>query len=423
MSKKIYSVAILGCGARGAETYGQLMFEKPDAYKIQAICDISEAKLEKYGERFAVPEADRFSELDVFFEKKRADLIVIATLDGEHVEPCIRALSLGYDVLLEKPITEKREECEALLEAQKKYGGKVLVCHVLRYAPAFLHVAKLIDEGTIGKLVSISATENVAFWHQAHSFVRGNWRNRKVAAPMILAKCCHDLDLLQFYAKSRCESISSVGALTFFKEENAPEGAAARCLDCKYVDDCAYSAKRIYIDNWRVYKPANLWPHNVVTPVVPVTEEALTEGLRTGPYGRCVFRCDNDVVDHQTAQMTFENGVTATLTMMPLTAYGGRILKFYGTYGEIVLDEEEGFIDVKKFSIPKERIKIGDLAAGGYSHGGGDYYLIETLTEVLAGEKKSETSLENSIESHLMGICAEESRLKGGELIYLRDKR
>ena len=423
MTQKIYTVAILGCGARGCETYGDLMAQKPDVYKIAALCDVNVKKLEKYGARYGVPEAERYDSMESFFAKKRADVVVIATQDGQHVGPCIRALELGYDVLLEKPITEYREECESILAAQKKYGGKVLVCHVLRYAPAFLKVAELIDKGTIGQLVAINATENVAFWHYAHSFVRGNWRNREVAAPMILAKCCHDLDLLQFYAKSKCESISSIGSLTFFKEENAPEGSAAYCLDCKYLADCPYSVKRLYIDNWRVNKPANVWPHNVITPVVPVTEEALTEALKRGPYGRCVFRCDNDVVDHEFTQMTFANGVKASLTMMPLSAYGGRIMKFYGTYGEIVLDEEEGFIDIKPFSIPKERVKISELSTNGYSHGGGDYYLIETLAEVLEGNAQGATALEHSIESHLMGICAEESILKGGELVYVHGKK
>ena len=421
---KVCRVAVIGCGARGCDTYANLMAQKPDVYKIEALCDLSEEKLQKYGEMFGVPEERRFTSDEVFFEKKRADVLVVATLDGQHVEPCVKALSLGYDVLLEKPITDNIEECKKVLSAQKQYGGKVLVCHVLRYAPAFLKVKELLDNGTVGKLVSITATENVAYWHYAHSYVRGNWRNRQIADPMILAKCCHDLDLLQFYAQSKCESVSSVGDLMFFKKENAPEGATQRCLDCPHADDCVYSAKRIYLDAWKVSRPENVWPYNVLQTEIPTTEENLTKALQSGDYGRCVFACDNDVVDHQLTQMTFENGVKASLNMMAFTRNGGRIMKFYGTHGEIVLDEESDFIDVKKFGEKTERLSIAELlknaaSEGGYLHGGGDYYLIETLAEVVAGTAKGETSLEASIESHLMGICAEESRLQGGKLIYL----
>jgi predicted dehydrogenase len=236
----------------------------------------------------------------------------------------------------------------------------------------------------VGRLVAIQAIEQVAFWHQAHSYVRGNWRRAEDTTPMILAKCCHDLDLLQYYAKSPCESISSVGDLTYFKSENMPKGAAKRCLDCKYVEECPYSAKRIYINNWKSGgKPENLWPYNVLTPVLPLTEDALLDALKNGPYGRCVFACDNDVVDHQLTQMTFQNGVKATLTMTAFTSNGGRIMKFYGTTGEIDLDEEQGIISVKRFGTPTEKINIADLNESGYGHGGGDFGIVSKLYEVV----------------------------------------
>ncbi|MBQ4269758.1 MAG: Gfo/Idh/MocA family oxidoreductase, partial [Clostridia bacterium] len=308
---KIFSVAILGVGARGGSVYGRLIKQFPDKFKIVALCDIRTERLEAFGEEFGVPTADRFTDEKVFFEKKRADLLVIATQDEDHVRNCLQAFETGYDILMEKPITDKKEECEAVLAAQKKYGCKAIVCHVLRYAPAFLKAAELIENGEIGRLVAIDALERVTYWHQAHSYVRGNWRTTKSSAPMILAKCCHDLDLIQYYANSKCKSVSSVGELTYFNAANAPEDSADRCLDCPRVETCPYSAKRLYLDRWKkAYCPEDYWPYNVLVQA-PVTEEKLTEALKNGPYGRCVFRCDNDVVDHQLTLMAFENGVKA----------------------------------------------------------------------------------------------------------------
>lgn len=418
MTDKIFTVAILGCGSRGAESYGRLMYAQKDAYKIVALCDINPTKLEKYGEVFGVDADHRFATEEEFFKARRADVIVIATLDADHVRHCIAALRLGYDILIEKPLTDSREECERLLAAHRKYGGKVLVCHVLRYANAFLKAAELLDSGVIGRLVAINATEQVAYWHQAHSYVRGKWRKRAETAPMILAKSCHDLDLLQFYAKSKCKSIASVGDLSYFNADNRPQDAAARCLDCKLVESCPYSAKRIYIDGWKqADRPENTWPYNVLTDAVPVTESALTDALSYGPYGRCVFACDNDVVDHQITEIVFENGVKASFTMTAFTANMGRIMRFYGTLGEILLDEEADIIRIKAFGKPVETLRIDALGDNGYGHGGGDAGLIRTLYKTLTGESDGRTSLEASVESHLMGIYAEQSRLAGGALI------
>ncbi|MFQ9424857.1 MAG: Gfo/Idh/MocA family protein [Christensenellaceae bacterium] len=421
---KIFTVAILGCGGRGAESYGRLFLEQKDKYRIVALCDLLPEKLEKYGEIFDVANENRFLTDEEFFEKKRADLLVVSTLDADHVWQCREGLRLGYDVLLEKPVTDKAEECYSLLEAQKKYGGKVLVCHVLRYAGAFRKVGELLDNGAVGRLVEIQALEQVSYWHQAHSYVRGNWRRSEDTTPMILAKCCHDLDLLQYYAKSTCKSVSSVGDLTYFTAKNAPDGAAKRCLDCKYQDSCPYSAKTIYIENWKNRGcPENDWPYNILTLKLPLTEKALTEAVKNGPYGRCVFACDNDVVDHQQVSMTFENGVKATLTMTAFTAGGGRIMRFFGTLGEVVLDEARDVIEVKPFGKPAEEIKIGTLTESGYGHGGGDSGLVRELYEILCGNASPATALEASVESHLMGICAEKSRLEGGRLVSVHDEK
>ena len=272
---KIYTVAIIGVGARGADAYGWQIHDDKDKFKIVALCDLKKDRLERFGKKFEVPAEACYTDENEFFKEKRADLLLVATQDKDHYDHCLKGFALGYDIMTEKPLTDSKQECIDLLAAQQKSGAKALVCHVLRYAPAFVKANEFLESGVIGKLVAINALERVGYWHQAHSYVRGNWRNTDSSAPMILAKCCHDLDLLQYYAKSKCTSISSVGDLVYFKKENAPEGAAERCLDCPHVRTCPYSAETIYIDIWHKREcPTDIWPFNVViTP--PITEEKM----------------------------------------------------------------------------------------------------------------------------------------------------
>lgn len=416
MEKKIYTVAILGLGGRGADAYGWLLYNAKDRFKIVSICDLKPERIAMFSKAFDVPTGNCFTDDAEFLKEKRADLLLIATPDTCHVRHALKGFALGYDIMVEKPLSDSEEECLQLLEAQKKAGTKALVCHVLRYAPAFMKMADLLGEGKIGNLVLITALERVGYAHQAHSYVRGNWRNRKVAAPMILAKCCHDLDLLQFYAKSKCKTVSSVGNLTYFKSENAPAGATKRCLDCPHQDSCPYSAKTQYLTNWKKEKPEDCWPYNVVVNA-PITEEKLLKALQNGDYGRCVYFSDNDVVDHQITEMVFENGVKAVLTMTAFTAGGGRRIHFHGTLGELILDEDAGSITLHQYGKEREVIPIADLMEKGYGHGGGDAGLVNKLYDILSGKATAATSLDASVESHLMGIRAEESRLQGGKTL------
>ncbi len=419
MANKKYTVAIIGIGGRGGDTYGALMMDMPEKWDIVALCDFKPDRLAAFGQRFGVAEENLFTDEEVFFAKRRADVLVIATPDADHIRHATLAFNLGYDVMMEKPITDKKDEMEALLKLQKEKGCKALVCHVLRYAPAFVKAAELIEQGTIGKLVAIQALERVAYWHQAHSYVRGNWRSSEESTPMILAKCCHDLDLLQWYANSKCISVSSVGDLTHFKAENAPEGEADRCTKCKHIDTCPYSAKRLYIDRWKeMGSPEDRWPFNILASA-PNTEEKLQKAIEEGTYGRCVYHCDNNVVDHQITQMTFENGVKATLTMTAFTAGSGRRIDFFGTHGEICLEELDNTLYVGVYGKPVEIIQMNNLTDKGYGHGGGDYHLISSLYDMLEGTASQKTALEYSAESHLMGIAAEESRKAGGKLMQV----
>ena len=420
MSKNKFTVAIIGVGGRGGYAYGTLISQLPDQFEIVSLCDINTDKLSYFSKKFNVAAQNLFTDEDVFFQEKRADVLVIATQDKDHVRHATKAFRLGYDILLEKPITDDRQEMQDLLALQKETGRKALVCHVLRYAPAFVKVAELLESGVIGRLVAIDAIEQVGYFHQAQAYVRGYWRKAENSTPMILAKCSHDLDLLQFYANSTCESLSSVGDLTYFTSENAPAGATERCLDCPHQNTCPFSAKTQYLDNW-LRDRTDTYPYNVPCHA-PITEEKMRAALQNTMYGKCVFLCDNDVVDHQITQMTFQNGVKATLTMTAFTRHCGRRMEFFGTNGQITLDEVRGFIRVGVFGEPEYELKISDLLPPATLHGGGDHGIVHTLYDMLTGKTMEKTALVHSAESHLMGIAAEESRKSGGALVYVHEK-
>ena len=425
MSNKIVSVSIIGLGGRGGEAYGRYMAFLADKFKITHVCDINPVRLHKYGEIFDVPVENRFQEEDKFFEKKWSDVLFITTQDRQHVGMAKKALDLGYDIVLEKPITDDITELQELAKLAHEKNRKIMVCHVLRYTVMIRKLKEILNAGAIGKLVSIDQTENVVFWHEAHSYVRGNWRNTDVAVPMIMAKCCHDLDLIQDFIGGRCKSVASMGSLAYFKPEFKPEGAADRCVNCKYVDSCAYSAKRIYVDAWRdMGQPGNAGPFNLITDVCPLTEEALMDAIKTSPYGRCVFTCDNNVVDNQTVIMQFENGVTATLKMEAFVKKGGRDIRFFGTEGELELREGENTITLKKYFGEDTVWKITDLTDDLEGHGGGDHRMIDELYDIMTGKNPQvATSIDESIESHYMALAAEESRLNGGALVELAKYR
>lgn len=413
----VYSVAIIGCGSRGHDAYGVPIHKKKEQFKIVSVCDINEIMLSHAKKDFEVADENAFLSDHQFFERKRADILVLATPDREHVWMAKRALELGYHILLEKPITESEEELKALLEAQKKYDRRVIVCHVLRYAPAFMMVKDLLDEGKIGKLVCIESLEQVAFWHQAHSFVRGNWRNSDESSSMIMQKCCHDLDLLQYYAGAECDTVYSVGSLSYFNRENQPDGAAERCADCQFIQSCPYSAENIYVGRWDRANRRTEWPYNVVDSHRPITEETLRKAYQDGPYGRCVFACDNNVVDNQKVCMTFKNNVTATLTMTGFTDKSGRIMSFHGTLGEIELNENLGTVRFSVYGKKVELYKISEIVSAkvkdAFGHGGGDESLLRTLYDAVSGTVNSRTGLKESAESHLIAIAAEKSRRSG----------
>lgn len=433
---KIFTVSILGCGSRGHYTYGKCMSENfGDKFKIVSVCDNDPEKIRLAQEDWGLSEEVCFLDSDEFLKEKRSDALVIATQDRDHVKMCVKALELGYDILLEKPISPIEEELYELLEAYKKHKEKVIVCHVLRYAPAFLKLKELLDSGEIGKVVCIDWIEQVTYWHQAHSFVRGNWRNDQETSPMIMQKCCHDLDLLQYYANSACKTVYSVGDVSFFNRENQPQGASDRCETCQYIHDCVYSAERLYVKkrekdfDWAFDKPdvddearKQGWPFNVVDLSRPITEQSIRKAYQSSNYGRCVFACDNNVVDNQTVVMQFENGIKANLTMTAFTALPGRKITFHGTLGELEMDEENDYIRISRYGHGTRFLSIKEICRlavnDNFGHGGGDLMLVKDFYDALLGNGELGTTLERSIESHLMALAAEKSR-KTGEVCYV----
>ncbi len=420
---KVYTAAVIGCGSRG-RVYGDVMNMKPDKFKVIAVCDLDEVKRKKAQEFWNVTDENAYDDEKEFFKEKRADVLVIATQDRDHVRMTTRAMELGYDILLEKPISPFLSELEELLETNKKYNRKVAVCHVLRYAPAFVKIKEIMDSGIIGRLVHIENTEQVEYWHQAHSFVRGNWRDENTTSPMIMQKCCHDFDLIQFYAGAKCDSVYSVGSNAFFNKNNKPEGSADRCENCKYINDCAYSSE-LYIHLWKKRgSPEYGWPFNVVCPESKHNEEILRKALRNNEYGKCVFACDNNVVDNQSVEMVFENGVRATHTMSAFTGRMGRRMILHGTLGEIELCEDKDTLTVYPFGKDTITYKVSELIGGEdeFGHGGGDLRLIDDLYNVISGEGESATSLESSVESHLIALAAEKSR-KEEKIVHIHKNK
>lgn len=424
MSKKL-KVALAGLGSRGKDTYAPTAKLFPDKMEIVAIADIDAAKVEEVAKEYHIPEEMCFSSAEeLIAQEKLADIMFITTQDKQHVEQAIPALKKGYHLLLEKPISPKPEECREIVKVAKEYNRQVIVCHVLRYTPIYSKLKDVLDSGGIGEVVSVMSIENVGYWHQAHSFVRGNWRNSETTSPMILQKCCHDMDLLLWLTGKTCESVSSFGDTYLFKKECAPEGAALRCMDgCKAKENCPYDAEKIYLEHHRIgaktgYKE---WPLDVLT--LHPSVETITEAIKTGPYGRCVYHCDNNVVDHQVVNLKMTDGTTISHTMCGFTATGSRYAKFMGTKGEIIADMTENTIKITVFGQKDtEVIDISKIASDFSGHGGGDNRMVEEFLDMLineTGPTKRTTSVEQSVESHYCALAAEESRINGGKVVSL----
>ena len=403
------TMAVIGAGQRGLHSYSPYALRYPDELQFVAVADPCVERHQKFQHMHGLPDTMCFADWrELLAQPKLADAVLITTQDRQHYEPAIAALKAGYHVLLEKPMSPDARECIEMGNCAQQYGRIFSICHVLRYTPFFATIKRLLDEGAIGRLISIQLNENVAFWHYAHSFVRGNWRNSSLSSPMILAKSCHDMDILLWLAGADCINISSFGTLTHFTAENAPAGAPLRCLDgCPVADTCIYYAPRQYLTEHLG------WPTSVISNDLSI--EARTQALHEGPYGRCVYHCDNNLVDHQVVAAEFANEVTAAFTMCAFTDGVHRTLKLMGTRGEIRATMDTDEIEVCSFSTRKKQHITIEYQEGHVGHGGGDFGIMHDFVRLVQNEhvqQESRTSASISVQSHLMAFAAEQSRLE-----------
>lgn len=409
---------LIGAGQRGAQVYAEYALRHPNDLKIVAVAEPDEERRAVTAEKHHIDSSRVFTDWKELFQLgKIADCAMVCTQDRFHVEPVKAALKLGYHVMCEKPMSPDAKECIEMGKFAEEYHRTLTICHVLRYSPFYTKLKEVVDSRVIGDIVSIQHIECVGYWHQAHSFVRGNWRNSKESSPMILQKSCHDMDILTWLIGKRCTAVSSFGSLKHFKESEAPEGAGHNCmLDCAIEDTCPYSAKKIYCEDEE-------WYSDTIRKVVALegTQEAIKDALQKGPYGRCVYRCDNDVVDHQVVNLQYEDGVTVSFTMCAFTYEGSRIMNIMGTRGQIVCDMERNEIEVRDFLTGNKTYHTVKVGTSGHS-GSDDRFMKGFLKTVETDGEYTLSSAAVSVDSHLMALAAEESRLTG-QTVYMDEFR
>ena len=398
---------LIGAGNRGM-TYGQWAHEH--GIEIAAVAELRPDRLKDAGDRLNVPESMRFSDAsEVFAFGKIADAAIIATMDRDHYGHVMKALDCGYDILLEKPISPDPRECIEIEEKANALGRSITVCHVLRYTNFFGSIKQVLDSGELGKIIAIKHSENIGNFHMAHSFVRGNWRNDRLSSPIIMQKSCHDLDILLWLTGSHCKKVAAFGNLTYFKESNAPAGSTDWCLDCPVAATCRFDARKAYLPT------LGSWPTEVVT--LEQTEGALLEALKTSPYGRCVYRCDNNVCDHMSIIMEFENDITATFSLTAQTSACHRNIHIMCEHGEIIADDGPRQITVTKHVSSQADTfeqKTIHIRTGSSGHGGGDAGIMEDFTTSLTSStSETKSAISHSVESHLMACAIEQARLTG----------
>ena len=423
--KKPITAIVLGAGHR-AMVYADYSLKHPDELKIVGVADPDEYRRKMVCEKFGFPVGNCFVDAEALSKvPKFADAVINGTMDEQHVETSLPLLKMGYDMLLEKPFCVNKAEMKELLDVVNEHKNKVMICHVLRYSPFYLKFKEKIQSGELGDIINIQTIENVSYHHMATSFVRGKWGNsEKCHTSMLLAKCCHDMDIMMWLMSPlKPLTVSSVGSRMQFRKENAPKNSGTYCLkDCPLVETCQYSAKKIYLDHlgsWEFY----VWKE--LESVENPTMEQRIELLKHSDYGRCIYKCDNDVVDHQSVLINFSNGATGTHNMIGGAAAPLRVLKVTGTKGEIYGEFESNVIKFTKIDpnnenmYVEERLDIEDFDLDG--HGGGDDNLTADFIKFVAGEEVSVscTSIYDSIAGHNIIFLADESREANGELKFV----
>ena len=414
MQKK--KVIVIGCGSRGI-TYTNIMkSDFSDDFEVVACAEPIDDRRNYIQKTHSIPDNMCFKSWESILEREKfADIVIIATMDRDHFAPAMAAIEKGYNLLLEKPVAATPKECCIIQKAAEEKGVFVLVCHVLRFTRFFIALKNIIDSGEIGKVMNIQAIECVGDVHQSHSFVRGNWSNSEKSSCMILQKTCHDMDILAWLIGKKCTEVQSFGSLSYFKRENAPEGSPEYCYEgCPVGDTCPYNAQKVYVD---MKYGGQGWLDFVATEKVAPTKEDCMEAIKKAPYGKCVFKCDNNVVDHQTVNLKFGEDVYVDFAMSAFTE-GGRVLRIMGTKGEINAKMNGDQIEIFNFLTRETRnynfndATTDETITGG--HGGGDTGIIYALRDLLNGKKSNSIcEIGESCDNHMISFAAEESRLSG----------
>ena len=411
---KSYSVVLIGAGSRGT-SYTDIMKNCPEKFKVVAVAEPVKGRRDAIQRKHNLSDDMCFNSWEeVLAKPKMADVVLICTMDEMHYKPAMKAIELGYDILLEKPAAQTAQQCVDIALAAEEKNVKVLVCHVLRYTTFFKKIKELIMNDTIGDIMSIIHVEAVGNIHQSHSYVRGNWHCETESTPILLAKSCHDIDIVQWLMDKPCKKVQSFGKLSYFNSKNAPEGAPIHCINggCPIEDTCPYNCKKLYYDDKdnKVFRCAST--RGIAKTEKPTDDEVMT-ALQTTDYGLCVIHANNDVVDHQVVNMEFDGGATVSFTMNAFNE-GGRYIRIFGTKGELYAYAKGSEITVYTFDDNKTH-KIYVQAANESitaGHGGGDNGIIHELYEYLSGNYTGycAADINTSAKNHLIGFAAEKAR-------------
>jgi predicted dehydrogenase len=407
MSQPLEAV-LLGAGDRGYYCHGMYAQRYPHKLRYVAVAEPDAVLRDRFGDLHNIPRERRFPSWEELVGMGQlAPALINTTPDRVHMASTVAGLETGYDVLLEKPMATTAEDCVRIVQAAEQTGRILQIHHGYRYAPFFNMINEVIQAGRLGAVMNYAHRENVAFFHMAHSYVRGNWRRRDTSGPIILTKCCHDLDLIVWYIGAKSHKIYSTGSLRHYREENARPDYPERCTDgCPVEAECPYYAPRLYLAEG---SPSRIFAQSVA---LETTNEAILEALRSGPYGRCVYRCDNDVVDNQIVLIEMEDGTEVSLTMHGFSHDGGRSVRIQGTRGTLIAEALQREMIVHDHLTGRRDVLQPGKTTGG--HGGGDDGLISAFIHTLqTGETDPRTSARASLESHLMAFAAELSRSSG----------
>ncbi len=409
-SHKPVKILIVGAGDRGT-AYARLAKDIVGA-NVVGVADPRDFYRNQIAEMHDVPANNLFTDWRQMIERdKFADAVVISTQDRDHTEPSLAFAAKGYHMLLEKPMSPNADECRQIVAAAVENKIIFAACHVLRYTDYTQKLKAMIDSGLIGDVVCMQHFEPVGYWHQAHAFVRGHWGNDNDASFMLLAKSCHDIDWMRYIMGHRCLRVASFGSLHHFRKDQKPEGAGSRCVDCAVEPDCPYSAIKIYLGRVRAGETG--WPVDVLAE--EINEQTVTEAIRTGQYGQCVYECNNNVVDNQVVSLEYEGGRTANFIMTAFNEQVGRRTRVFGTRGEL---RGDGSV-IEHFDFLTDKTEVIDTNASDASiaggHGGGDGQLVERFIKAVATNDPSPilSGPAETLESHMTVFAAERSRIEG----------